>query len=152
MFTGLFVILDLVFIGLAAYFAYSSWREMEPRAPLWGLGAAGFHLMLLGLILWFPALHWLIGLYFLAVLGGLAFFSLELTGQARSLKGAIGYAAGKPEAVERMDERDSMFARNRSLRPDGPEFEAQYARRPEQREIMTTAGAPWAVPWAGPPP
>jgi hypothetical protein len=46
----------------------------------------------------------------------------------KALKGTQGLIVGE---VKRPDERDIVFARNRSLRPGSEQYKAYYAMRPE---------------------
>jgi reductive dehalogenase len=131
---GLLFVVNLGFLLLWALFTYESGREQEPRAPRFGWAGMGVHALLAVLILaWPPSrvpLAWLFGL--LLAIG--LFFLLPIPGKARSRRGAAGYLARDGTAFERMDERDSMFARNRSLRPGSPEHERYYAAHPEHLE------------------
>lgn len=67
-----------------------------------------------------------------ALLGGIAivFFLLVRRSPAnpKALQGTRGYIAGRPK---RVDEREIVFARNRSIRPGSPEYEILYKEHPD---------------------
>ncbi|UCF85730.1 MAG: reductive dehalogenase [Desulfobacteraceae bacterium] len=121
------------FLLLAALFTYESIREQEHKAPRFGLLGLSFHGLLAVLILvWPPSrvpLTWLFGL----LLAAGAFFFIPIPGGARMLRGAGGYLAAEGAKFEQMDERDIMFARNRSLRPESKEYESYYTMHPENK-------------------
>jgi reductive dehalogenase len=128
------------FIGLS--FLLSSLREKERRASAF---AALQFMGMLGLLILFLALlksrffetgvgiAILIAVLILAA--GTAFFLLRRTGRnERALKGTKGYIVGD---VKRYDEREILFARNRSLRPGSEEYKTFYAQHPELEEYDT---------------
>ncbi|MCF8063056.1 MAG: reductive dehalogenase [Deltaproteobacteria bacterium] len=131
---GALFLVNLGFFVLWVLFTYESMREQEPRAPRFGWAGMGVHALVGILILAWPSsrvpLAWLFGL----LLAGGVFFLLPIPGKARSLRGAAGYLARDGAAFEKMDERESMFARNRSLRPGSPEYDRYYEAHPEHRE------------------
>jgi hypothetical protein len=122
------------FIELS-YFVSCIW-EREKRASFFaGLQLTG---MLLMLALFFYL--WSIGL-FQTVLGsallgaaliaaGLSMFLLARRSppNPKALKGAKGLIVGQPN---RVDEREIVFARNRSIRPGSPEYDVFYREHPE---------------------
>ncbi len=130
---GMVFVVNSVFFVLWAVFTYESARERERRALRFGWAGAGLHALLAVLILTWPAsripLAWLLGIMLAA--GG--FFLIPIPGRARSLHGAAGYLARDGASFTPMDERDTMFARNRSLRPGFPEYDHHYAAHPEHR-------------------
>ncbi|MBW1913294.1 MAG: 4Fe-4S dicluster domain-containing protein [Deltaproteobacteria bacterium] len=68
--------------------------------------------------------------YVLAILG--AFLMLRKTkANPKALKGAEGLIVGE---VKRQDEREIVFARNRSLRPGSEQYEIFYREHPEYKE------------------
>lgn len=122
------------FIALS-YFVSCIW-EREKRASFFaGLQLTG---MLLMLALFFYL--WSIGLFQTvsgsALLGAaLIAASLSMFLLARrsppnpkALKGAKGLIVGQPN---RVDEREIVFARNRSIRPGSPEYDVFYREHPE---------------------
>jgi reductive dehalogenase len=128
------------FVGLS--FLLSSMWERERRASAF---AALQFVALLGLLILFLAL--LKSRFFETVLGiailvavliiaaGAAFFLLRRTGwNERALKGTKGYIVGE---VKRVDEREIVFARNRSLRPGSEEYKTFYGQHPEFEEYDT---------------
>lgn len=124
-------LINLVFLGGSIIFFMDSLREQEPRAPRFGLAGAAFHLALGLAVIFLP---WsrapagiILGLMALAVL----LFLVPGQTQGRSLKGARGYLVGE---MERPDERETVFARNRSLKPGSDRYQAYYSSHPEQEE------------------
>ena len=121
----------LIGIGL---FIYESIREQEPRAPKVGGFFLAFHIIVgLGILLWpaaRTAIAWLLGI----ILALHVPFLIPWTRGARSLNGAAGYLAGDGSEFEQMDERDIMFARNRSIIPGTPQYEQYYKLHPEHKE------------------
>lgn len=121
-------------ILVAALFAYASVREQEPRAPKIGAAAAGFHLLLGVLILIWPPIRIPVAWVFGIGLSGLALFLIPLKKRSRSVKGASGYLSGDGSDFHPMDERDTMFARNRCLIPGTAQYEQYYEMHPEHKE------------------
>ncbi len=122
---------DALFLTLTAVFAVESIREKEPRAPK--LAAAGIVLLLAsaGLIVWVPILRPPLAVGFgLAILTGLVGL-IPGRGNPRALKGARGHAVEEPV---RFDERDIVFARNRSLPPGSEVYRRYYERHPDKEE------------------
>jgi len=125
------LVVDAILLALAALLAFESFREQERRAPIFGLVGVAFHLGLGAVIIWLPAARTPLAVIFgLGILAGLAFLIRPRAG-ARSLKGALGYVAGE---AARADEREIVFARNRSLRPRSAEFERYYRMHPQHKE------------------
>jgi reductive dehalogenase len=130
---GLVLIVQAL-IGLS--FFISCLRERERRASFFAaLQLLVMHL-LLGLFLHLNSISffrtgWGIALLItgLTTFGALALFVLRRTpGNARALHGSKGYVVGE---VQRFDEREIVFARNRSLRPGSEEYKTFYASRPD---------------------
>jgi len=127
-------------IGLS-YFLSSIW-EKERRASLFGglqfLGMLG----VLVVFLLLARAHFFstsLGLALLVcgyVMAGLAvFFFMRKSGaNANALKGARGLIRGE---VKRFDEREQVFARNRSLPPGSKEYAAFYKEHPEYEAYDT---------------
>jgi reductive dehalogenase len=121
-------------MGFAGLFTYESIREKEIRAPKFGGAAVAFHLLLGALIFLFPPLRiplaWLVGI----ALAGHVIFLIPYYSKARSLGGAAGYLAGDHSDFQPMDERNSMFARNRTVKPGTEQFHHYYAMHPEHKK------------------
>lgn len=121
-------ILNMLFLLMAAVFLYESIRENEPRAPKWGLAGLSLHCGL-GLAILFvpPAVPWAA-----LVLGGLVLTGLILAipgpSTACAVNGARGYIKG---SYQPYDERDHVFARNRSLTPGSEPYQDFYRRHPQ---------------------
>ena len=131
----------LFFLAAASYFTIASIKEQEPRAPKVGLAAIRFLLISGGIIICAPWARIYIAFGFAAViLFGLLFF-IPGRRRARSLEGAMGYAAGE---VTRFDQRDTVFSRNRSLKPGTENYRLYYEMHPEREahdaERRTAAG------------
>jgi reductive dehalogenase len=133
-FIGLAGLAVQAFIGLS--FFISSIYEKEERATIFGL------LQFTGMLAVFVIFAILAGSgffqtgwgRFILILGYIpagaaAYFLLHRTEpNQRALEGAKGLIVGD---VKRFDERTHVFARNRGLRPDSPEYEAFYKEYPE---------------------
>lgn len=127
-------------IGLS--FLISSIWEKEPRASLFALiqFLGMFGLLIVYLILvrigFFhtgAGLAVLIAAYLFAGLG--AILMLKKTGaNPRALKGTEGLIVGE---VKRHDEREIIFARNRSLKPGTEQYEIFYREHPEYEAYDT---------------
>jgi hypothetical protein len=85
----------------------------------------------------------------LALAGGLCFFLMRKTEpNPRALNGTSGLILGE---VKPTDERDIVFARNRTLRPGSEEYKAYYEMRPEFENFDATRrkqGGPLGHPGA----
>lgn len=136
--SGIFlVILSVVNLAIVlgiGLFVYESVREQEPRARKVGGALFGFHIVLGLLILFWPGarlpIAWFLGIV-LAIQG---LFLIPWTRGARSLNGAAGYLATDGSDFVKMDERDIMFARNRSILPGTPQYEQYYKIHPEHKD------------------
>ena len=130
----------LAFIGLA--FFISCIREREKRATFFaGLQFLG---MVLVVIVFFslkkthffetiPGIVLLILGFFLGLVA-VYFFARKTVANQKALEGTKGLICGE---VERTDEREIVFARNRSLRPGSEQYTAFYAEHPEYEEYDT---------------
>jgi reductive dehalogenase len=111
-------------------FTLESLREREPRAP-W-VGTAG----LLGCVLagsgavFFEGLRIALGLLYLVLLMGGVALLIPARANPHARRGAAGHAVGE---ITRADERDTVFARNRSL-PQGSEIYRRYYQAHPERE------------------
>lgn len=120
---------DLLLIVAGGYFFWVSRREREPRAPRAGVALCALGVILGGLLLSLPAARPLIAWFFaLAALGGLLLL-IPARPDRRVSAGAIGHAVGE---LSRFDERDVVFARNRSLPPGSEVYRRYYALHPER--------------------
>jgi reductive dehalogenase len=128
------VLVAQAFIGLS--FFVSCLKEKERRAGLFaGLQALAM-LLLLGFFLYLCAIGFFrtgagIALLIagLIVCGTMTFFLLRRTPpNPKALQGTKGLIVGE---VKRFDEREIVFARNRSLRPGSEEYKIFYASHPE---------------------
>ncbi len=127
-------------IGLS-YFITCVW-EKESRAMFFG--GLQFLLMtgLVFLLFYLEATGFFKTGFGLAVLilglilaAGLCVFLMQKIGlNPRALEGTQGLIVGN---VKRHDERDIMFARNRTIRPGTEQYETYYEMRPEYREFDT---------------
>jgi len=126
------------FIGLT-YFI-SCIREKEKQATFFaglqfvgmlGLVVFFFFLIWIGFFETVPGLSLLIAGLILGALG--AFLLMRRTGaNQRALEGSKGLIVGK---VKRYDEREIVFARNRSLRPGSEQYRVFYKEHPEYEEF-----------------
>jgi reductive dehalogenase len=120
---------DALLLAAAARFTWDAFREREARAARMGAAAmvvlAGIGL----LVVWVPGAHAPLAIGF-ALLAGLA-LALLIPGAspADCGAGAMRHAVG---TVERFDERDIVFARNRSLPPGSDVYRRYYAAHPEK--------------------
>jgi len=118
-------------VGLV-WFVWESRREQEPLAPKRGrqlLGALGVVTLAVLII---PPLRGPVLIVY--VLGALAIGVLLIPSKrpSRALQGTHGYVVGE---VQRADERDIVFARNRSIRPGSDEYRLYYEElHPEWKE------------------
>ena len=136
--SGIFVLIlsavNLAILIAIGLFIYESIREQEPRAPKVGSLIFCFHALLGIFILIWPAsrgpIAWFLGI----VLALQGLFLIPWRKDARSLHGAAGYLAGDGSGFAKMDERDIMFARNRSILPGAPQYEIYYKEHPEHKD------------------
>jgi len=130
---GLILIINSI-IGLS--FLISCLQEKERRASFFAalqllamllLLAFFFHLHSTGFFRTGTGIALLVA--GLIVFGAFAFVLLRRTlPNPKALQGAKGLIVGE---VKRFDEREIVFARNRSLRPDSEEYKTFYASHPE---------------------
>jgi reductive dehalogenase len=155
MLTFILFSVNLLFLIGAALFTYESLREKEPRAPKVGLAGVLFHLILGGFILAVPSVRPVAAVFFGVALFILLLFLVPSAANPRALKGASGCAVGP---VSRFDERDIVFARNRSLPPGSEPYRQYYEGHPEKeaydarrRERGGPIGRPGAIDGGHPP-
>ena len=155
MFALILLLIDAGFLLGAVLFTWESLREKEPRAPKVGLAGILFHLVLAGLILAVPPIRPFAAVFFGALLFILLLFLVPAKPNRRALQGAEGYVVGP---VTRFDERDIVFARNRSLPPGSEQYRQYYESNPEKeaydarrRERGGPIGRPGAIDGGHPP-
>jgi reductive dehalogenase len=131
MFLILLLLADAALFLASLYFMVESVKEQEPRAPKVAAWALLLTLLIGACLIWVPALRIPIGLFFL--LATLFFLACLIPGKPdlRAVHGAEGHAVGE---VLRFDERDVVFARNRSLPPGSEVYRRYYERHPEKEE------------------
>ncbi len=136
---------SLVLIGLIGQAAIglsyliSSIREQEKRASFFaGLQFLGMAGALILFVYWwasgFLATGSGVGMVICLLAGGIAVAVLlirKTPANQKALEGAKGLITGD---VKRFDERDIVFARNRSIRPESEEYKTYYEMRPEYEE------------------
>ena len=138
--------LDLVFLVGAIIFTKDSVREQESRAMK--IGYIGIALMVLlgAFILFSPGLRWAVAIFFALLVLLLLLCLIPGRSNPQALKGTEGYIKGE---VKRFDERDNVFARNRSLPPGSEVYKLYYQMHPEKEERDATrrsAGPPLGKP------
>lgn len=126
-------LVNMIFLGAAALFTYESTREQEPRSPVIGTAGIVFCLIVGILIMAFPTMRVPLAWFFGILVLFSAVFIIPFKFDARSLKGAVGYLAQDGSPFEPVDERDIVFARNRSLKPGTEQYERYYRRHPEKQ-------------------
>jgi reductive dehalogenase len=127
-------------IGLS-YFLSCNW-EKETRATvvsgLQFLGMLGLIVLLVYLqVIGFfqTGLGLTLLIFGLTLAGGLCFALMRKTASNRkALEGTKGLIVGD---IKKYDERDIVFARNRSIRPGSEQYKAYYDMRPEYEKIDT---------------
>ena len=123
------LIVDFFFLAAAFHFTIVSVKEQEARASKAGVAAVVFLLVLGGIIIFSPEARISIASGFaVVILFGLLFF-IPGKPRARSLQGAMGYAAGE---VTRFDQRDTVFSRNRTLKSGTENYRQYYEMHPER--------------------
>ena len=131
MFLAILLVANGVFLAAAIIFTWGSVREQEWRAIKIGLGGVLCMILLELVILLVPTLCWIVAII-LAILI-LLFLLCLIPGRLnpRALKGSQGYVV---RDVQRFDERDIVFARNRSLPPGSEIYKRYYQMHPEREE------------------
>jgi reductive dehalogenase len=131
MFLAILLVANGVFLASAIIFTWDSVREQEWRAVKIGLVGVLCMIFLGAVILLVPPLRWLVAII-LAILI-LLFLLCLIPGRpnAQVLKGSEGYVI---RDVQRFDERDIVFARNRSLPPGSDVYKRYYQMHPEREE------------------
>ena len=155
MLTVVLLVINLIFLVGAGLFTYESLREKEPRAPKFGVAGVLFHLVLAVLILAVPPSYPVLAVFFGSLVIFFLLFLMPAQPNPRALKGAEGYVVGP---VNRFDERDIVFARNRSLPPGSDVYRRYYEQHPgkeafdsRRREKGGPIGRPGAIDGGYPP-
>jgi reductive dehalogenase len=121
--------LDALLLAAAGYFTWESYREKEPRAPKAGLYVCGLltAMGIAGVLL--PAARPIIGTFLGLIVFLSLLFLIPSAPNPKALRGGVGYAVGE---ISRFDERDLVFARNRSLPPGSEAYRRYYDEHPER--------------------
>lgn len=123
---------DTLLLAGAFLFTYESIREKEPRAPRVGLALAGASLLLAGLIVFLPVVRIPLAVLFFCMIIAVLVFMIPGKPNPRALLGSGGYVECD---FSKFDERDSVFARNRSLPEGSKRYQDYYELHPEKEEI-----------------
>jgi ferredoxin len=125
------LIADLFIVAIMLLGLNDSINEHETRpAAIMLLGFIG-HIALIPVILYMPRFEQLVLGYF-GIMGlVLLVFLLPAKPNKQALLGSRGYVKSE---VERVDERDIVFARNK-LKPGTPQYDEYYATHPELKEV-----------------
>ena len=131
MFLAILMLVNGVFLAAAVAFTWDSVKEHEWRAIKVGFGGVLCMVVLGVVILLMPGLRWFIAIILGALI--LLFFLCLIPGRSnpRALKGSQRYVV---KNVQRFDERDIVFARNRSLPPGSAVYKRYYQMHPEREE------------------
>jgi reductive dehalogenase len=122
---------DTVLLAAAARFTWDAVREQETRAGRVGAVAMVLLLGIALLIAWVPAAHMAVAVGFALLVGFGLLLMIPGGSQSNVAQGALRYAVGTPV---RFDERDVIFARNRSLPPGSDVYRRYYAAHPEKEQ------------------
>jgi reductive dehalogenase len=122
---------DAVLLAAAGRFTFDSAVEKESRAARVG-AVALLLLAIIGLlIVMAPKAHVLVASGFALLLGFVAVLLIPSGAHSQAVPGALRYAASEPL---RFDERDIVFARNRSLPPGSEVYRRYYEAHPEREQ------------------
>src|SRR4030042_3358175 len=111
------------------FFAVESFWENEIRAPRIALAGTTFFIFVGGAVYLIPIIQpFAVALFFLIGLGCLIFL-IPNPANPDVLKGPLGQIVAEPS---RFDERDTVFARNRSLPPLAEAYRTYYASHPDK--------------------
>jgi reductive dehalogenase len=138
----LIVLLALMTLASLA-FVWESHREKERRALRKGLEIAAATVLFSVVVIFIPALHLPV---IVILLGCFLLCLIPARKNKRALKGARGWVVGQAGQV---DEREIVFARNRSMTRDEVKYREFYGRHPEWEEIdarRREAGGPLGNP------
>jgi len=121
---------DLVALAACLYFTWESKKEQEERAVKNGLILSGL-CVIMGIGLFIPVIGTAVKLIFILASGFGLSLLIPAIPNARALKGAKGYRVGNPV---RFDERDTVFARYRSLVPGSDLYKTYYSDLHPEKE------------------
>jgi hypothetical protein len=144
----LFILLsiNLVFLIGAILFTRDSAKEQESRAVKIGWISIALMILLGTFILFLPGLRWVVTILFAILVLLFLLCLIPERPNPQALKGTEGYIRGE---VKRFDERDTVFARNRSLPPESEVYKIYYQMHPEREEKdakRRAAGPPLGKP------
>lgn len=146
LFLSVLLFFDICIIAAFLYFMVESIKEKERRAPRVGFGGAMLGVLAGLLIIFLPSAR----IPMTIVFGSVAVAGLLCLTPSRPnprvLQGASGWIEGE---AERHDERDIVFARNRSIPPGSAWYRRYYEMHPELEEIdakRRKLGGPIGVP------
>jgi reductive dehalogenase len=130
----------LVIVLFTLGFLITSLKENEPRAAMMaaalsvfliGMELAIYFFYTLGFFSHFAGMLVLVGAW--VATGAAIYFLCRRTGpNQRALKGSDGYIVGQ---APRFDEREQVFARERTLRPDSAQYKEFYRTHPELEQM-----------------
>jgi len=135
-----------VFLAGAVVFTWDSLREKEQRAVKVGFGGILSMVVLGTLILLFPGVRPVVAILFALLILLFLLLLIPARSNPQTLKGTEGYIVGE---IGRVDERDIVFARNRSLPPGSEVYKRYYEMHPEREERdakRRAAGGPLGKP------
>lgn len=119
------------FLVLSALFLVECVREKEQRATKMATAAFVVFLAMMPIILLIPGLRPVVGILLAILFLGSLLLFIPARPDKRALAGTVAHTEG---SVERVDERDAVFARLR-LKPDNePYYRRYYDDRPDQEE------------------
>lgn len=126
----LLLIADFILFSFFLYFAFEAYREQEARATKSGLVGAAIAIII-GIFIFIPYLKNVV-LYLFAT-GCILSLSLLIPAKPnkKALKGTKGYLVGQ---AKRFDERNSVFARYRSLTPGTERYDYFYKKMHPEKE------------------
>lgn len=130
--------IGILFTTISVIFTLESLRENEPRAPKTGMTAIVFFALATLIPVAFPGTRYLFGVIYLGIILFIIILAIPTTSRSMALKGASGHIVGK---FQRFDERDTVFARNRSLLPDTDIYRRYYDLHPETEQQDATRRA-----------
>jgi len=122
---------NAIFLITTIIFTMESIREKESRASWIGLAGVIILMGMAPLIIYVPALRILAAIDFGIVILFFLVCLIPSKPNQRALKGSMGYVV---DDFNRFDERDIVFARNRSLQPDSEVYRRYYEAHPEKEK------------------
>jgi len=122
---------NAIFLITTIIFTMESIREKEPRASWIGLAGVIILMGTAPLIIYIPALRIPAAIGFGLVIFIFVICLFPVKPNQRALKGSMEYVV---EDFKRFDERDIVFARNRSLQPDSEVYRRYYEAHPEKEK------------------